>query len=31
MRQVRKSDIEWRNGTLISKFVNETGKLFNRY
>lgn len=31
MRSVVKSDIEWRNGTLVVKFLNETGKLYNRY
>ena len=31
MRSVSKQDIVWRNATLITKFLNETGKLYNRY
>ena len=31
MRSITKKDIDWRNATLITKFLNETGKLYNRY
>lgn len=31
MRSVTKKDIDWRNATLITKFLNDTGKLYNRY
>lgn len=31
MRSVGKPEIEWRNGALMVKFLNETGKLYNRY
>lgn len=31
MRSVDKKDIDWRNGTLLTKFLNGTGKLYNRY
>lgn len=31
MRTISKKDIEWRNTPMITKFLNETGKIFNRY
>jgi len=31
MRRVTKEDIEWKNTPLITKFLNDTGKLFNRF
>lgn len=31
MRSVGKQEIEFRNGALICKFLNDSGKLYNRY
>jgi ribosomal protein S18 len=31
MRHVKKDDIDWRNTAMISKFLNESGKLYNRF
>ena len=31
MRSVKKDDFEWRNTAFISKFLNDHGKLYNRY
>lgn len=31
MRSVSKKDLDWKNTPLITKFINDTGKLFNRY
>ena len=31
MRAVSKDDIDWRNTALITKFLNDQGKLYNRY
>jgi len=31
MRTLDKKDIDWRNTALLTKFLNETGKLYNRY
>ena len=31
MRSIDKKDLDWKNTPLITKFVNESGKLFNRY
>lgn len=31
MRSVTKEEIEWRNLAFITKFVNSSGKLYNRY
>jgi hypothetical protein len=31
MRSVEREDIEWRNATLVTKFLNDQGKLYNRY
>ena len=31
MRPIRKSDIDYYNTPLMTKFVNDTGKLYNRY
>lgn len=31
MRSVTKEDVDWRNAVLVTKFLNETGKLYNRY
>jgi ribosomal protein S18 len=31
IRKLKKSDITWRNTALLCKFMNETGKILNRY
>lgn len=31
MRSVEREDIEWRNATLVTKFLNDQGKLYNRF
>ena len=31
MRTIEKKDIEWKNTPFITKFLNDSGKLFNRY
>jgi len=31
MRNIEKKDIDWKNTPFITKFVNESGKLYNRY
>jgi len=31
MRTISKKDIEWKNTPMMIKFLNEQGKLFNRY
>ena len=31
MRTIDKKDIEWKNTPFITKFLNDSGKLFNRY
>jgi ribosomal protein S18 len=31
MRSVSKKDLDWKNTALITKFINESGKLYNRY
>lgn len=31
MRSLKKTDISWKNTALLAKFVNETGKILNRY
>ena len=31
MRTISKKDIEWKNTPMLIKFLNEQGKLFNRY
>ena len=31
MRTISKKDIDWRNTPMMIKFMNDTGKLFNRY
>ena len=31
MRNISKKDIDWKNTPMICKFLNETGKMFNRY
>lgn len=31
MRSVDKKDLDWKNTPLITKFLNESGKLYNRY
>lgn len=31
MRTINKKDIDWRNTTMMMKFLNETGKILNRY
>lgn len=31
MRSVEKDDIDWRNTSMITKFLNDSGKLYNRY
>ena len=31
MRTISKKDIDWKNTTMLVKFLNETGKLYNRY
>ena len=31
IKSIRKSDIHWKNIPLVTKFLNEAGKLMNRY
>lgn len=31
MRKLRKSDIHWRDTALLCKFMNETGKILNKF
>jgi len=31
MRNLNKDDIDWKNTPLLTKFLNDTGKLFNKY
>lgn len=31
MRSVDKKELDWKNTPLITKFLNDTGKLYNRY
>jgi ribosomal protein S18 len=31
MRTIDKKDLDWKNTPLITKFVNESGKLYNRF
>ena len=31
MRTIEKKDIDWRNTPMMIKFLNDTGKLYNRY
>ena len=31
MRTISKKDIDWRNTPMMTKFLNDTGKLYNRY
>ena len=31
MRRIRKDDINWRDTAFLSKFMNETGKILNKY
>lgn len=31
MRTIEKKDIDWRNTPMLTKFLNETGKIYNRY
>lgn len=31
MRQLRRKDIEWKNTPLLVKFMNDSGKIMNRY
>lgn len=31
MRTISKKDIDWRNTPMLIKFLNETGKIYNRY
>jgi len=31
MRTIEKKDIDWRNTSMLTKFLNETGKIYNRY
>ena len=31
MPSVEKDDIDWRNTSMITKFLNDSGKLYNRY
>jgi ribosomal protein S18 len=31
MRNIEKKDIDWKNTPFITKFVNESGKLYNRF
>ena len=31
MRTIEKKDIDWRNTPMMTKFLNDTGKLYNRY
>jgi ribosomal protein S18 len=31
MRSVSKKELDWKNTPLMTKFINDTGKLYNRY
>lgn len=31
MRKINKTDITWRDTAFLSKFMNETGKIMNKY
>ena len=31
MRRISKKDIDWRDTALLSKFLNDTGKILNKY
>lgn len=31
MRSISKKDIEWRNTPMLIKFLNDAGKIYNRY
>jgi ribosomal protein S18 len=31
MRRIRKDDINWRDTAFLAKFMNETGKILNKY
>lgn len=31
MRRLRKSDLNWRDTNLLCKFMNDTGKILNKY
>ena len=31
MRTISKKDIDWRNTPMLIKFLNDTGKIYNRY
>jgi ribosomal protein S18 len=31
MRTVTKKELDWKNTPLMTKFINDTGKLYNRY
>ena len=31
MRRISKKDINWRDTALLSKFLNDTGKILNKY
>ena len=31
MRNIKKKDIDWKNTPFICKFLNDTGKIYNRY
>ena len=31
MRKIKKTDIDWRDTAFLSKFLNETGKIMNKY
>lgn len=31
MRRIRKDDINWKDTAFLAKFMNETGKILNKY
>ena len=31
MRKIRKEDVNWKDTAFLSKFMNETGKILNKY
>ena len=31
MRRIGKKDIDWRDTALLSKFMNDAGKILNKY
>ena len=31
MRTLRKKDIDWKNTPLLCKFMNDSGKIMNKY